>query len=202
MSRHSPRVCHKWQCASIRLRQPKIVIRFYLTAMGRVVTLTLLALAIAPLYAKPRHPAPVAAPKKTSAASHGSKRASGVRVSAKATPVRVAGRRSVRNVRVVHAPPAPTYQLHPDPDRYVQIQKALVDKGYFKGEPNGEWSDDSTEAMRRFQADQKIDNDGKIDALSLIALGLGPKHESVSVLLTAPPAPIATPKAAIVPPPR
>jgi peptidoglycan hydrolase-like protein with peptidoglycan-binding domain len=89
-------------------------------------------------------------------------------------------RRPVRGRRLAHAAPAPSYQLHPDPDRYQTIQKALADRGYFKGDPNGAWGDDSTDAMRRFQADRKIDNDGKIDALSLISLGLGPKHDGTT----------------------
>jgi peptidoglycan hydrolase-like protein with peptidoglycan-binding domain len=77
--------------------------------------------------------------------------------------------------RRVHA--APSYQLHPDPDRYRQIQQALADRGYFTGQANGEWKDDSVAALRHFQADQKLDGDGKIDALSLKALGLGAKHD-------------------------
>ncbi len=73
--------------------------------------------------------------------------------------------------------PAPSYQLHPDPERYAQIQQALAERGYFKGESNGQWNDDSVDALKRFQADQKLENDGKINALSLTALGLGPKHD-------------------------
>ena len=75
---------------------------------------------------------------------------------------------------------APTYQLHPDPERYQQIQQALADRGYFKGAINGQWNDDSIDALKRFQADQKLDSDGKINALSLIGLGLGPKHDGTS----------------------
>ncbi|MBV8549975.1 MAG: peptidoglycan-binding protein [Acidobacteriaceae bacterium] len=75
-----------------------------------------------------------------------------------------------------HTPPAPSYQLHPDPERYQEIQQALAGKGYFKGDANGQWGDDSVDALKRFQADQKLDPDGKINALSLIDLGLGPKH--------------------------
>jgi peptidoglycan hydrolase-like protein with peptidoglycan-binding domain len=71
----------------------------------------------------------------------------------------------------------PSYQLHPDPDRYRQIQQALADRGYFTGQVNGEWNDDSVAALRRFQADQKLDGDGKIDALTLRGLGLGAKHD-------------------------
>ncbi len=84
---------------------------------------------------------------------------------------RVAGRKKLRT------PPAPTYQLHPDPERYQQIQQSLADRGYFKGEVNGQWNDDSVDALKRFQADQKLDNDGKINALTLTGLGLGPKHD-------------------------
>jgi peptidoglycan hydrolase-like protein with peptidoglycan-binding domain len=78
-------------------------------------------------------------------------------------------RRAARKARA-------TYQLHPDPERYQEIQKALAERGYFKGEVNGQWGDDSVEALKRFQADQKLPDDGKINALSLIGLGLGPKH--------------------------
>ncbi len=76
---------------------------------------------------------------------------------------------------------APSYQLHPDPERYQEIQKALADRGYFKGEVNGQWGDDSVDALRRFQADQKLQADGKINSLSLIGLGLGPKHDGTAV---------------------
>ena len=82
--------------------------------------------------------------------------------------------------RAKHGPPPPSYQLHPDPERYQQIQQALADRGYFKGQANGEWGDDSVDALKRFQADQKLDPDGKINALSLIGLGLGPKHDGSS----------------------
>lgn len=75
----------------------------------------------------------------------------------------------------------PSYQLHPDPQRYQEIQKVLADKGYFKGEVNGQWGDDSVDALKRFQADKKLPNDGKINSLSLIGLGLGPKHNGSSV---------------------
>ncbi|HTU46372.1 MAG TPA: peptidoglycan-binding domain-containing protein [Bryobacteraceae bacterium] len=79
------------------------------------------------------------------------------------------------------AAPRPTYQLHPDPERYQQIQQALADRGYFKGQVNGQWGDDSVDALKRFQADQKLENDGKINALTLTDLGLGPRHDGGSV---------------------
>ncbi len=68
------------------------------------------------------------------------------------------------------------YQQAPTPDRYKEIQQALASKGYFQGEPNGQWGADSIDALKRFQADQNLMPDGKISSLSLIALGLGPKR--------------------------
>jgi hypothetical protein len=32
--------------------------------------------------------------------------------------------------------------------------------------------------MKRFQAEQTLESTGRIDSLSLIALGLGPKHDT------------------------
>jgi len=82
--------------------------------------------------------------------------------------------------RSVRHPKVAAYQLQPAPERYHEIQKALADRGYFKGEANGQWGPDSVDALQRFQTDQKISNDGKINSLSLIALGLGPKHDSAA----------------------
>jgi len=73
------------------------------------------------------------------------------------------------------------YQATPSPERYKEIQQALAGKGYFKGNPNGEWGLDSVDSLRRFQADQNLDVDGKIGSLSLIALGLGPKRVTAQV---------------------
>ncbi len=85
---------------------------------------------------------------------------------------------------------APVYrrslQSAPTPDRYRQIQEALQAKGHFAGTPNGSWGADSVDALKRFQQEQSLEPTGKINSLSLIALGLGPKHEKVAVL---PPAP-------------
>jgi len=42
----------------------------------------------------------------------------------------------------------------------------------------GTWGESSAEALKRFQADQNLEQTGKINSLSLIALGLGPKHDN------------------------
>jgi hypothetical protein len=67
-------------------------------------------------------------------------------------------------------------QREPAPERYKEIQQSLADKGYFAGPVNGTWNSDSVEALKRFQRDENIGDDGKLGSLSLIALGLGPKR--------------------------
>jgi Putative peptidoglycan binding domain len=72
-------------------------------------------------------------------------------------------------------------QMTPTPERYKEIQDALVSRGFLSGEDaNGTWGASSSEALKRFQAEQNIEANGKINSLSLIALGLGPKRESAS----------------------
>lgn len=96
-----------------------------------------------------------------------------VRVSGKA------GKRG-RHLRTAATPPVATWrrgQMEPSPDRYREIQQALASKGYLKSEPSGSWDPQSQDALRRFQADQKLDQSGTITAKSLIALGLGPAKQ-------------------------
>ncbi len=100
----------------------------------------------------------------------------------------------VRVSQSAHAKPAPTFQTHPDPERYQQIQQALANNGYFKGQVDGKWGDDSVAALKQFQTDKKIPNDGKISSLSLIGLGLGSNHETAGTT-PAPAAPAIAPAA-------
>ncbi len=52
-------------------------------------------------------------------------------------------------------------------------------KGYLSPEDaNGSWSPASAEALKKFQGEQNLDSSGKINSLSLIALGLGPRHDA------------------------
>ena len=67
-------------------------------------------------------------------------------------------------------------QMQPALERYKEIQQALADKGYFAGPVDGMWGPESVEALKRFQKEQNLDVDGKLGALSLMALGLGPKR--------------------------
>ena len=68
-------------------------------------------------------------------------------------------------------------QTAPTPGRYKEIQEALAKKGYLHGEATGVWNQDSEDALRRFQQDQNLQASGKLDSLSIIALGLGPKYQ-------------------------
>jgi hypothetical protein len=181
--------------------------------MMRASTLMLLALATAACFAaappqkakKPASTATADAAQKPAAKTISAKG----RSSAKGNPTtKVKNVRYVRRhgklVRIVSSSAAgPSYQLHPDPERYQQIQQALTDKGYFKGEINGQWGDDSVDALRRFQTDQKLDGDGHLTALSLSSLGLGPKHDgdtSIKPASAATPAPNNSAPANATPP--
>jgi len=77
-------------------------------------------------------------------------------------------------------------QQAPTPERYREIQQALAKRGYLHSEPSGTWDSESTDALKRFQSDQNLTPDGKLNALSLIALGLGPKRQSAQTHPTAP----------------
>jgi Putative peptidoglycan binding domain len=78
-------------------------------------------------------------------------------------------------------------QLAPSQDRYREIQQALASKGYLQTEQaTGTWDQNSTGALKRFQAEQNLDASGKINSLSLIALGLGPKHDALPTQIAAP----------------
>ena len=70
-------------------------------------------------------------------------------------------------------------QRTPTPERYKDIQQALATKGYLQtSSPNGVWDNSSVEALKKFQQDQNLEPSGKIDSLSLIALGLGPRRDT------------------------
>lgn len=82
-------------------------------------------------------------------------------------------------------------QQTPTPARYQEIQQALAERGYYHGEPNGVWGPESADALKRFQQDQKLSGDGKLDSLSLIGLGLGPKRTLSAQAVPAAPQPSA-----------
>lgn len=80
-------------------------------------------------------------------------------------------------------------QQKPQPERILEIEQALAQQGFLPAPPDSVWDAHSTEAMRRFQAHNHITSDGKLNALSIIALGLGPKRgQSTPSLAAAGPA--------------
>ena len=82
-------------------------------------------------------------------------------------------------------------QTAPTPERYKEIQSALAEKGYLPADAaNGQWNESSVEALKKFQSDQHIESTGKLNSLSLIALGLGPKRDAAAS--TNPPASTTT----------
>jgi peptidoglycan hydrolase-like protein with peptidoglycan-binding domain len=90
-----------------------------------------------------------------------------------------AAKRTLSKTGVKQSPsPYHPAQQQPTPDRYKEIQQALADRGYFGGPVDGNWGPSSLDALKRFQHDQNLIEDGKVGSLSLIALGLGPKRGS------------------------
>ena len=70
--------------------------------------------------------------------------------------------------------------MTPTPERYREVQQALADRGYYTGPVDGIWSAECVESLKRFQSDKSLGADGKLGALSLIALGLGPNRDTTA----------------------
>ena len=103
-----------------------------------------------------------------------------------------AGSHHSKSSRTARRAPTSTWragQMEPTPDRYKEIQEALAQRGYLHEEATGKWDQESGDALRRFQQDQSIEPSGKLDSLSLIALGLGPKHDASAASPRATPQP-------------
>lgn len=120
------------------------------------------------------------APVKKSAAGSSSKKAT---VSSSRRVPASRGRTTKSASTRRRTPAAPPRQASPSRERYVEIQQALADKGYSAAPVDGVWGPGWVEALRRFQADQNLEVDGKLGALSIIALGLGPKRTALQVPL-------------------
>jgi hypothetical protein len=81
-----------------------------------------------------------------------------------------------------------TSQQVPTRERYMEIQQALISRGYLAEPPTGLWGPGCIEALKKFQASENLEPSGKLDSLTLIALGLGPKRASNGSLPQPPPA--------------
>ncbi|HXG33001.1 MAG TPA: peptidoglycan-binding domain-containing protein [Bryobacteraceae bacterium] len=138
--------------------------------------LCVLLLGLGPVAAQQRRSRPAAAP------------SSGTRVE-KNTPSKrtVSSRRPTKRATIrkrVRRKAVASWRLgqqQPTPERYREIQEALIARGYLEGPATGVWGPESVEALRRFQQDNHLDATGKINSLSLIALGLGPKRDSTAL---------------------
>jgi len=106
-----------------------------------------------------------------------------------------AGKKSRRRAK-----PRSQAQTTPTSERYQEIQQAMVAKGYGPQAPNGVWGPEWSSALKRYQQDQKLEPTGKLNSMSLITLGLGPKREPPAGV-TAPPGqpPTGAPAAAAAP---
>ena len=140
--------------------------------------------------ARPATPAKKAPAKKTTTKTVARKSSASKSSSSKSSSSKAGSGNSSRRTTTASKKPASwrSRQAAPSPDRYKQIQEALAAKGYLAPEEaTGSWGPNSVAALKRFQDEQKIDGAGKINSLSLIALGLGPKRENLAT--AKPPAP-------------
>jgi peptidoglycan hydrolase-like protein with peptidoglycan-binding domain len=112
----------------------------------------------------------VSAPKKAATASSKKTGSTASKSSSAAKHRSTAGKKRAAR------PSAPRGQQEPTPERNKEIQQALIDRGYLTPPPTGVWGPESVAALRRFQQEQNLNATGKLDALTLIALGLGPKR--------------------------
>jgi peptidoglycan hydrolase-like protein with peptidoglycan-binding domain len=82
-----------------------------------------------------------------------------------------------KRVQAVRSSPR---QSAPTPERYMEIQQALIDKGLHSGPATGQWGPEWVTILKEFQQSQNLKPDGKLGALSLIALGLGPRRDPLA----------------------
>ena len=134
--------------------------------------------------------AQVSAAKKT-ASKTVSKTSTRKAATSKKAPVRTSAGTTKRSAKKGSLPRTPVRarQITPTPDRYREIQQALVTKGYLKQEPNGTWGTESSDALRQFQTENKLSPTGKLSSQTLIGLGLGPKFSDTPVVPPPVPAP-------------
>ena len=105
------------------------------------------------------------------------KKSSGVSsTSAKKAPAKKTTVRPSSRTSKTKKAAAPRGQQRPTPERYKEIEQALADRGYLLEEPSGKWSPAAVEALRSFQSDHDLPPTGRIDAVSLMQLGLGAKQ--------------------------
>jgi peptidoglycan hydrolase-like protein with peptidoglycan-binding domain len=83
-------------------------------------------------------------------------------------------------------------QQRPSAERIREIQQALIRAGCLEGKPTGRWDAKSRAAMRRLQEESGLPVTGKLDARSLVKLGLGSETAGVAAPHPLPPEPVQT----------
>ena len=83
-------------------------------------------------------------------------------------------------------------QQRPTAERIREIQQALLRAGYLEGKPTGRWDAKTRAAMRRLQEENGLPVTGKLDARSLVKLGLGSETAGVAAPHPLPPEPVQT----------
>ncbi len=81
-------------------------------------------------------------------------------------------------------------QQRPSAERIREIQQALIRAGYLEGKPTGRWDAKTRAAMRRLQQENGLPVTGKLDARSLVKLGLGSETAGVAAPHPLPPEPV------------
>lgn len=81
-------------------------------------------------------------------------------------------------------------QQRPSAERIREIQQALIRAGYLEGKPTGRWDAKTRAAMRRLQEENGLPVTGKLDARSLVKLGLGSETAGVAAPHPLPPEPV------------
>ena len=82
-------------------------------------------------------------------------------------------RKTTKTAKVTAAPPAKRRGPSTSTDTIMQAQEALNAAGYHLGEPDGKPGPATTAAVRKFQDDRHLPATGKLDSITLAALGVG-----------------------------
>src|SRR5689334_8596844 len=92
-----------------------------------------------------------------------------------------------RTTTIVRRTPARTSAPRVTDEAVLQAQDALNDAGYHIGEPDGKLGPATTAALKKFQTDRHLPVTGKLDAITLAALGIdaakGAPGENANLIL-------------------
>jgi peptidoglycan hydrolase-like protein with peptidoglycan-binding domain len=151
------------------------------------VAASMIWLSMAAAQTKKKSSAPAAKKAAVSTKSNSAKKAPARSTTSRSTTARKGtSNRKAASKKPIARRPAVTWrnrQTVPSPDRYREIQSALAARGFLASEDaTGNWNQASTDALKRFQQEQNLDATGKVNSLSLIALGLGPKRDAAVVV--------------------